>query len=134
MLIVLELDVGRVQFAALFNVNLVMPIDQDIGYLVIPEERLQGAEPEQLVLDLLDKMVAVGVGKQAAFIFEDGGNRLSDFLRSERRFQAFKTRNVQRLKQTVVDRELQLLKTLGLRILDLLLGAAAYQRALKIRR
>ncbi len=59
MLIVLEFDVGRVQFAALFDVNLVMPIDQDIGDLIIPKERLQRAEPEKLVLDLFDKMEAV---------------------------------------------------------------------------
>src|SRR6266404_4686523 len=132
MLIVLELDVGRVQFAALFNVNLVMPIDQDIGYLIVPEQRLQRSEPEQLVLDFLDKMEAVGVGQQAAFILEDRGNRLGDFLRSERRLKALQPRNVERFEQPVVDRELQLLKALRLRILNLLLSAA-YQRTLKLR-
>src|ERR1700730_299893 len=95
MLIILELDVGRVQFAALFNVNLVMPVDQDIGYLVVPEQRLQRTQSEQLIFDLFDQMEAVGVGKQAAFILEDGGYRLGDFLRSERWFQAFKAGNVE---------------------------------------
>src|SRR4029077_10307600 len=122
MLIVLELDVGCVQFAALFNVNLVMPIDQDIGYLIVPEQRLQRSEPEQLVLDFLDKMEAVGVGQQAAFILEDGGYRLGDFLRSERRLEALEAGNIERFEQPVVDRKLQLLKALRLRILDLFLS------------
>src|SRR5208283_670180 len=129
-LIVLELDVGGVKLAAFFNVNLAVSVDQDVGDFIIPQKRLQRPKTQQLVLDLLDQVILVDVGEQASLVVQNGGDRRGDFLRRERRLEAFKPGNVQHLEQPVVDRKLELLKTLGLHVFD---GALliAYQRALK---
>src|ERR1035437_676792 len=129
-LIVLELDVGGVKLAAFFDINLVVPVDQDVGDFIIPQKRLQRPESQQLILDLLDQVILVDVGEQAPLVVQNGGDRRGDFLRRETRLEAFKPRNVQHLEQPVVDRKLELLKTLGLRVFD---GGLfiAYQRALK---
>ena len=135
MLVVLEFDFGGVQLAALFDVDLAGPVDQDIGDLIVPQQRLQRSESEQLVLDLLDEASLVGVGEQPALLVENVGDGLGHFLRGQRRLQAFQPRDVQRLEQAVVHRELELLKALGLHVADGALAiAAAHQRALKRRR
>ena len=118
-LIVLELDLGGVELAALFDVNLVVSVDQDIGDLIVPQKRLERPESEQLVFDFFYKMSLVGVGEQPSLVVENGGDRLGDFLRGEHRLEAFKPRNVEHLEQTIVDSELELLKSLGLRVFDL---------------
>src|SRR5271163_1687489 len=130
-LIVLELDVGRVQLAALFDVHLVVAVDQDIGDLIVPQQRLQRSETQQLVLDLFDQVILVGISEQPAFIVEDGGDGLGHFLRRQHGLEALEPRDVQRLEQPVVDGQLQLLKAFGLRIFDRTLRAAAHERALK---
>src|SRR5208282_1436961 len=130
MLIVLELDVGGVKLAAFFDVNLAVPVDQDVGDFIIPQKRLQRPESQQLVLDLLDQVILVDVGEQASLVVQNGGDGGGDFLRRECRLEAFKPGNVQHLEQPVVDRKLDLLKTLGLRVFNCAL-LIAYQRALK---
>src|SRR5208282_2998179 len=122
--------VGGVKLAAFFNVNLAVSVDQDVGDFIIPQKRLQRPKTQQLVLDLLDQVILVDVGEQASLVVQNGGDRRGDFLRRERRLEAFKPGNVQHLEQPVVDRKLELLKTLGLHVFD---GALliAYQRALK---
>ena len=100
-----------------------MAVDQDIGDFVVPQQRFERPESEQLVFDFFDQLRAVDVGEQAALVVENRGDRLGDFLRSQRRLEALQPRNVQRFEQAVVDRELELLKALGLRVLDRALGA-----------
>src|ERR1700722_5381897 len=80
-LIVLELDLGGVELAALFDVNLVMPIDQDIGDFIVPQKRLERPESEQLVFDLFDQVSLVGVGEQPAFVVENRGGPPREFFR-----------------------------------------------------
>ncbi len=108
-----------------FDVNLVVPVDQDVGDFIIPQKRLQRPESQQLVLDLLDQVILVDVGEQAPLVVQNGGDRRGDFLRRQGRLEAFKPRNVQHLEQPVVDRKLELLKTLGLRVFDRALFIAA---------
>ena len=135
MLIVLKLDLGGVELAAFFDVDLVMPIDQDIGDFIIPQKRFQRPEPKQLVFNFFDEVSLVGIGEQPSLVVENRGDRFGDLLRRQHRLETFKPGNVQHLEQTVVDREFELLKSLGLRVFGGTLGrAGAHQRTLKRRR
>ena len=135
MLIVLELDLGGVQLAALFDVNLAVSVDQDIGDFIVPQKRLERSQSEQLVLDLFYEMKFVGIGEQPPLVVENRGDRLGDLLRRQHRLEAFKAGNVEHFEQAVVNREFELLKSFCLCVFDRALGGAvAHQRTLKRRR
>ena len=134
-LIVLELDLGGVELAALLDVNLVMPVDQDVGDFIVPQQRLERPQSQQLVFDLFYKMILVGVGEQPALVVKNRRDSLGHFLRGQHRLEAFEPGHVQRLEQPVVNRQFELLKALGLRVLNSSLGGPiAHQRTLEGRR
>jgi hypothetical protein len=134
-LIVLELDFGGVELAALFDINLVMPVDQDIGDFIVPQKRFERSESEQLVFDFFYKVSLIGISEQPSLVVENRGDRLGDLLRRQHWLETFKPGDVQHLEQTVVDREFELLKSFGLRVFGGALGSSgAHQRTLKRRR
>src|SRR5579864_4286460 len=134
MLIVLEAHVGQIQLTAALDIDLRGPIDQDVGYLVVPQQRLQRAQAEQLVFDLFDQPRPVGVGEQPTLLVEDLAYRGGYLLRGHVGLQALQARDVEGLEQPVVHRELELLKAVGHRAALALGALPANHRALLLLR
>ena len=64
----MERDVGPFQPAAAFDVNGRRPVDQDVGDGRVAEQRLDRAQPERLVDQLVDQLLALVVREQVRAI------------------------------------------------------------------
>ena len=76
--VVLEDDVGELELAGTFDVDLARPVDHDFGDGLITEERLQRTETDDLVGDLLEHPDALGAGQGEAFLVDDLAEDLLD--------------------------------------------------------
>src|ERR1700687_6067222 len=130
MLIILEAHVGQVQLTAALDIDLRGTIDEDVGYLVVPQQRLQRPQAEQLVLDLFNQPRPIGVGEQPALLVQELANRDVALLRGHVGLQALQARDIERLEQPVVHRELELLEAVCHRAALALGGLRANHRAL----
>ena len=107
MLVVLEDDVGDMQLAVLFDVNLVVAVDEDVGDLVVAKQRLEWAQAEQLVFEFLDQPAAVDVGQQAAVFVKNLVDRGGDFGGDHRGLEGLELGDIDSLEQFVVNLDLQ---------------------------
>src|SRR6267154_5661636 len=113
MLVVLERNVGGVQLAKLFDVNLVVAVDEDVGDGVVAKERLERTEAEQLVFEFLDQASSVDIGKQAAFFVENVVNCGGDLDGDHRGLERFEFRDVDGFEELVVDLDLEASRAIG---------------------
>src|SRR6202162_5280825 len=106
MLVVVELDVGKMKLAAFLDVDLMRAVDHDVGYGFLAQQRVQWPEAEQLVFDLLHQAIAIDIGQQASIFAENIRNRGDDFRRNQRGLERFQLRDVDGLEQPVVNLDL----------------------------
>ena len=77
-LVVLEGDVGQLQPAFTLDVDLLRAVDHDLGDGLVAQERLERAEAEDLVGDLLEHAHALGAGEGEALLVGDLAEELLD--------------------------------------------------------
>ena len=95
------------QLAALFDVDLVVAVDEDVGDFVVAEQRLERTQAEQLVLEFLDQAAAVGVGQQAAVFIEDVVDGGGDLAGDHRGLEGLELGDIDGFEQFVVNLDLQ---------------------------
>ena len=78
MVVVLEDDVGQLELAGSLDVDLARPVDHDLGDGLVAQERLERAETDDLVGDLLEHAHALGTGQGEAFLVDDLAEDLLD--------------------------------------------------------
>src|SRR5258708_27621140 len=124
MSVVLEDHVGCEKLAALFDVDLVVTVDEDVGDFVISKQRFEGTQAEQLVLELLDQPASVCVSQQASVFIKnvvDGGGNLARDLRG---LEGLELGDIDSFEQLVVNLDLQAARAIRDSVL-----AAAHGRA-----
>src|SRR5258708_12332578 len=112
MSVVLEDHVGCEKLAALFDVDLVVTVDEDVGDFVISKQRFEGTQAEQLVLELLDQPASVCVSQQASVFIKnvvDGGGNLARDLRG---LEGLELGDIDSFEHLVVNLDLQLARAL----------------------
>ncbi len=78
MLVVLERDVRQLQSTLALDVDLLRPVDHELGDRVVAQERLERAEAQDLVRDLLEHPHALGAGEGQALLVRDLAEELLD--------------------------------------------------------
>ena len=78
MIVVLEDDVGELELAGALDVDLARAVDHDFRDRLVAEERLERAETDDLVRDLLEHADALGTGQREAFLVDDLAEDLLD--------------------------------------------------------
>ena len=78
MVVVLEDDVGQLELARSFDVDLARAVDHDLGDGLVAEEGLERAETDDLVGDLLEHPHPLGAGQGEAFLVDDLAEDLLD--------------------------------------------------------
>ena len=76
--VVLEDDVGELELAGALDVDLARAVDHDFRDRLVAEERLERAEADDLVGDLLEHPDALGAGQGEAFLVDDLAEDLLD--------------------------------------------------------
>ena len=76
--VVLEDDVGQLELARALDVDLARAVDHDLGDGLVAQERLERAEADDLVGDLLEHPDALGAGQGEAFLVDDLAEDLLD--------------------------------------------------------
>ncbi len=111
--LVFEDDVGRLETAVPFHVDLVVAVDQDVGDQRIVQQHLERAEPEELVQDIVDDVLALVEAERGPFTLalQHAGDQRADL-----RFRVFPSHTsqpieVQPVQQFLMDAALQVLVT-----------------------
>ncbi len=98
-----ETQVGAFQPATTFNVYDVVAVDEDVGYRLVGEQRLERAQAHDVVLDLLDDGLALAQVERCLLFCQQAIDGFPDlgacFLLADR----FDQRQVQNLQELVVD-------------------------------
>ena len=76
--VVLEHDVGQFELARALDVDLARPVDHDLGDGLVAQQRLDRAEADDLVGDLLEHPHALGTGEGEALLVDDLAEDLLD--------------------------------------------------------
>ena len=77
-LVVLEGDVGHLQATLTLDVDLLRPVDHDFSDGLVAQERLQRAEAQDLVGDLLEHAHPLGAGEGQTLLVGDLAEQLLD--------------------------------------------------------
>src|SRR5712691_5951415 len=78
MLVADERDVGELELALALNVRPEWSVDHDLGDAVVVQERLDRAEPEDLVHDLLEHSLTLDAGDDDALFVDELVEHLLD--------------------------------------------------------
>ncbi|MNQ73100.1 hypothetical protein D3C85_878230 [compost metagenome] len=78
MLIVAKTHVSALQLAEAFDIDRGVAIDQDVGHAVIGQQRLQRAQSQHLVGDLLDDQLAAGGAYRRGMFIEQALANVAD--------------------------------------------------------
>ena len=76
--VVLEGEVGQLEPAAALDVDLAGPVDHDLGDGLVAQQRLQRAEADDLVGDLLQHAHPLGAGEREALLVDRDAEDLLD--------------------------------------------------------
>ncbi|MNQ94448.1 hypothetical protein D3C85_1099660 [compost metagenome] len=122
--VVAKVHIGPLQLAEALDVDRLGPVDQDVRHRAVGQQRLQRAEAEHLVGDLLDDQLATGHADRRRMIVQQAQADLADLLGCLGRLQAVEQRQVHDLEQLLVD----LLAPLHFQRVELGAGAVVVQR------
>ena len=112
MVVVAELDVGLLQLAAAFDVDLVRAVDQDIADGRVLEQHFQRAEAERLVEHLVDEALAFHAVEQRVFGVAQALDDQADFAAQRVAGQVADPRQVELIDQFAVDVPFQFFEAL----------------------
>ena len=111
MLIVLERHVRELQLALALDVDLLRTVDHHLGEGLVAQQRLERAEAQDLVGDLLEHAHALGAGEGEALLVGDLAEQLLDLAPDLDLVRQVELR-VQLVDEPVLDAELGLAERL----------------------
>ena len=113
-LVVLERHVGELQLALALDVDLLRPVDHHLGEGLVAQERLERAEAQDLVGDLLEHADALGAREGEALLVGDLAEELLDLAPDLDLVRQVEL-GVQLVDEPVLDAELRLAERLASR-------------------
>jgi hypothetical protein len=109
--VILEHDVGLLEPAVPLDVDLVEPVDQDVGNVRIAEQRLERTESEQLVQHVADEALPLQQAerRRSRFIADHFHDEIADLGLGLLAGDAVQALEIQAIQELLVDPGLQLL-------------------------